>query len=217
MWLSSRLGRSHLQSICGPCIQQQPFSVHHQGRSCVIFSIDADFKRHAGGQLQAPLSEKSLYLGLKIAPNLRITFCPFALEWFIHAVSLKWVVASMRSVKHQMEGFDRSDYLLEIIHREFAISQDLSKKSTPNYLATVYTVLRPSGWRRKWWLPFVRRTSKPSFQRALIRCEPVTEGKLLIGRLPRAECQWIRLIQVPQSQASEGYLPSLASLTHQGI
>lgn len=53
-------------------------------------SIDADFKCHAGGQVQqAPLSEKILSLGLKIATNLRITFCPFALEWFIHAVSLK--------------------------------------------------------------------------------------------------------------------------------
>ncbi len=44
----------------------------------------------------------------------------------------------MHSVKHQMEGFDRSDYLLEIIPRKFAISQDLSKKSAPNRLATVY-------------------------------------------------------------------------------
>lgn len=52
-------------------------------------SIDADFKCHAGGQVQAPLSEEILSLGLKITTNLRITFCPFALEWFIHAGSLK--------------------------------------------------------------------------------------------------------------------------------
>jgi len=44
----------------------------------------------------------------------------------------------MFSVKHQIEGFDRSDYFLEIVAGEFAISQDLSKKSTPNRLATVY-------------------------------------------------------------------------------
>jgi hypothetical protein len=35
-------------------------------------------------------------------------------------------------------SFDRSDYVLEIVSREFAISQDLGKKSTPNRLATVY-------------------------------------------------------------------------------
>ncbi|MFZ3114274.1 MAG: hypothetical protein WA133_11785 [Syntrophales bacterium] len=43
----------------------------------------------------------------------------------------------MHSVKHRIEGFDRSDYFLEIVPGEFAISQDLSKKSTPNRLATV--------------------------------------------------------------------------------
>ena len=44
----------------------------------------------------------------------------------------------MHFVKRQMEGFDRSDYLLEIVPREFAISQDLSKKSAPNRLAAMY-------------------------------------------------------------------------------
>jgi hypothetical protein len=35
-------------------------------------------------------------------------------------------------------GFDRSEYFLELIPGEFAISQDLSKESTPNRLAAVY-------------------------------------------------------------------------------
>jgi len=52
-------------------------------------SIDADFKRHGGDQMQALLSEEILSLGLKITAYLCIAFCPFALEWFIHAVSLK--------------------------------------------------------------------------------------------------------------------------------
>ena len=44
----------------------------------------------------------------------------------------------MYSVKNQIKGFDRLEYFLEIISGEFAISQDLSKKSTPNRLAAVY-------------------------------------------------------------------------------
>ncbi len=44
----------------------------------------------------------------------------------------------MYPVKYQIKGFDRSEYFLEIIPGEFAISQDLSKKSMPNRLAAVY-------------------------------------------------------------------------------
>jgi hypothetical protein len=44
----------------------------------------------------------------------------------------------MCSVKYQIKGFDRSEYFLELIPGEFAISQDLSKESTPNRLAAVY-------------------------------------------------------------------------------
>jgi hypothetical protein len=52
-------------------------------------SIDADFECYSGGQVQAPLREEMLSLGLKIATDLCIAFCSFALEWFIHAVSLQ--------------------------------------------------------------------------------------------------------------------------------
>jgi len=34
-------------------------------------------------------SEEILSLGRKITTNPRITFCPFALAWFLHAISLK--------------------------------------------------------------------------------------------------------------------------------
>ena len=44
----------------------------------------------------------------------------------------------MCAVKYRIKGFDRSEYLLEIIPGKFAISQDLSKESTPNRLAAVY-------------------------------------------------------------------------------
>jgi len=41
-------------------------------------------------------------------------------------------------VKHHIVGFDRSDYFLELVPGEFAISQDLDKKSTSNCFTTVY-------------------------------------------------------------------------------
>jgi hypothetical protein len=44
----------------------------------------------------------------------------------------------MCAVKYRIKGFDRSEYFLELIPGEFAISQDLSKESTPNRLAAVY-------------------------------------------------------------------------------
>ena len=44
----------------------------------------------------------------------------------------------MCAVKYRTKGFDRSEYFLEITPGEFAISQDLSKESTPNRLAAVY-------------------------------------------------------------------------------
>ena len=43
----------------------------------------------AGQKAEAPLNEEILSLGLKIATDLCIAFCSFALEWFIHAVSLR--------------------------------------------------------------------------------------------------------------------------------
>jgi hypothetical protein len=39
--------------------------------------------------MQALLSKEILNLGLKITTYLCIAFCSFALEWFIHAVSLQ--------------------------------------------------------------------------------------------------------------------------------
>ena len=44
----------------------------------------------------------------------------------------------MCAVKYRIKYFDRSKYFLEPIPGEFAISQDLSKESTPNHLAPVY-------------------------------------------------------------------------------
>jgi hypothetical protein len=45
---------------------------------------------------------------------------------------------------------DRSEYFLEIIPGEFAISQDLSKKSTPDRLAAVYRYdCAPAIWMAK--------------------------------------------------------------------
>jgi hypothetical protein len=52
-------------------------------------SIDTDFNWHAGSQMQALLNKESLRLGLEITTNLRITFSPFTLEWFIHLLSLQ--------------------------------------------------------------------------------------------------------------------------------
>jgi hypothetical protein len=39
--------------------------------------------------MQALLNKESLRLGLEITTNLRITFSPFTLEWFIHLLSLQ--------------------------------------------------------------------------------------------------------------------------------
>jgi hypothetical protein len=39
---------------------------------------------------------------------------------------------------YRIKGFDRSEYFLDFISGEFAISQDLSKEPTPNRLAAVY-------------------------------------------------------------------------------
>ena len=53
----------------------------------------------------------------------------------------------MYSAKHQIKGFDRSEYFMELIPGEFAISQDLSKESTPNRLAAVYRHdCAPAAW-----------------------------------------------------------------------
>ena len=41
-------------------------------------------------------------------------------------------------MKRPLQGFVRSEYFLEIIPKEFAISQDLSKKSTSNRLAAMH-------------------------------------------------------------------------------
>jgi hypothetical protein len=46
--------------------------------------------------------------------------------------------ASGSIVKHRIQGFVHSEYFLEILPGEFAISQDLSKESAPNRLAAVY-------------------------------------------------------------------------------
>ena len=39
---------------------------------------------------------------------------------------------------HLLNEYDRLEYFLEIIPREFAISQDLSKESTSNRLAAMH-------------------------------------------------------------------------------
>jgi hypothetical protein len=44
---------------------------------------------------------------------------------------------SMCAVRYRIKGFDESEDFLEFIPGEFAISQDLSKESTPNRLAVV--------------------------------------------------------------------------------
>ena len=55
--------------------------------------------------------------------------------------------ALRRAVKRRLQGFVRSEYLLEIIPGEFAISQDLGKESASNRLASVYGYNRtPSIW-----------------------------------------------------------------------
>lgn len=46
--------------------------------------------------------------------------------------------ASGSIVKHRIQGFVHSEYFLDILPGEFAISQDLSKESAPNRLAAVY-------------------------------------------------------------------------------
>ena len=48
------------------------------------------------------------------------------------------MAAPMCAVKYRIKGFDRSEYFMELIPGEFAISQDLSKESTPNRFAAVY-------------------------------------------------------------------------------
>ena len=53
----------------------------------------------------------------------------------------------MCAVKFRIKGFDRSEYFQELIPGKFAISQDLSKESTPNRLAAVYRYDRaPAIW-----------------------------------------------------------------------
>ena len=44
----------------------------------------------------------------------------------------------MCAFKYRIKGFNRSKYFLELLPGEFAISQNLSKESTPNRLAAVY-------------------------------------------------------------------------------
>ena len=58
-----------------------------------------------------------------------------------------WTSALRRAVKRRLQGFVRSEYFLEIIPGEFAISEDLSKEPTSNRLASVNGYNRaPSIW-----------------------------------------------------------------------
>ena len=43
-----------------------------------------------------------------------------------------------RITQYRIRGFDESEYLLNFIPGEFAISQYLSKESTPDHFAAVY-------------------------------------------------------------------------------